>query len=109
MITQDQLDWMRSRPDSIKELMRRFPPACYVKALVPLSTPAPGIIGQVMTYFEPDETHPLGLVSVQAPDPFFGIDHRAQCRPEWLEVVGYYDNKEFGFIQSHEWIKEILK
>ncbi len=107
MIPSKDLEWLRSRPESIKKLMRKFPPACYVIATRPLGMPAPGQIGQVMSYFE------SGLVSVQGRQSIGGVELgfevRAQCEPEWLEVVGYYYNKEFRVIQDQEWIEEVLK
>lgn len=76
----DMVDWMKTRPDCIKEVMVRFPPGCLVMANRPLLCPIPGSIGVVFSYFEDG-----GLTILQHPES----DLRAQCQPDWLEVVGY--------------------
>lgn len=83
----ESLAWLRSRPESVKKLMMRFPPSCLVQANRGLGCPAPATTGIVSSYIEPDDEHPDGMLSVrQNPDH----DHRAECRPEWLTVVGYW-------------------
>jgi hypothetical protein len=77
----DAVAWMRSRPDSIKALMIRFPPSCLVRATRPLGCPHPGTAGIVVSYIED------GAVTViQQP----GASMRAECDAGWLEVVGYW-------------------
>lgn len=86
-------EWMRSRPCEVKEVMRRFPPACLVRALRPLHTPAPGTTGLVWSYTEDGK-----LSVLQTPQS----PVRAYCDPAWLEVVGY----RFGIDEAR--VQEIL-
>ena len=72
--------WMRSRPAPVQALMRRLPPACLVRATVPLRCPAPGRVGILYSYTEGGEVSVLS-----APDG--GL--RAFCQPAVLEPVGY--------------------
>lgn len=83
--------WMRSRPDSVKALMKRFPPASLVRAAA-----APDEVGIVTSYHEPHEDKscpwcegaaPEGLVGVRAEPADTTFVHH---RPEALEVVGFY-------------------
>jgi len=37
---QSCLEWIRSRPTEIQELMKKFPPSCKVRAVVPLHVPS---------------------------------------------------------------------
>lgn len=90
---QEALDWMRSRPATVKVLMVQFPPSCLVAATRPLRCPAPGTVGIVRTYFD------NGDVSV-VQHPTSGV--RAKCHPDWLEVVGYWRGL------TPELVKEIL-
>jgi hypothetical protein len=91
--------WLCSRPESIKNLILRFPPSCLVRGKVDLLCPARGSVGIVTSYFEPSEEYPYGTVSVR-PGP--EADKRFACDPDWLEVVGYWRGL------SHERIKAIL-
>ena len=89
--------WMRSRPESVKALMQRFPPAALVSAKdgKALRCPAPGDVGIVTSYHEPHPDDsceaclgaPEGLIGVRD-GPTGSVIHH--CRPEWLEVVGFY-------------------
>jgi len=83
----DSIDWIKSRPENIRDLLIRFPPSCIVRATRSLVCPAPGDVGIITSYSEPDEKYPNGTVSVRA-SPYACT--RAQCDPEWLTVVGYY-------------------
>jgi hypothetical protein len=75
------IQWITSgvTPEQQK-LMLKFPPSCVVKANIPLGVPGPGKFGVVVNM--DDEF----IYVVEAPDG----DTKAQCRPEWLEVVGYW-------------------
>jgi hypothetical protein len=84
---EEAIEWLRNLPTSVHPLLLKFPPSCLVKANTELLCPAPGEIGIVTSYTEPDEKCPEGQISVRQ-SPEAGI--RMQCRPEWLEVVGYY-------------------
>lgn len=82
----DSVAWMRTRPDSVKAIMREFPPSCLVRAKPgkKLLIPAPGVIGVVTSYAEVGEEIEISVAD--HPDS----DKWARCKPEWLEVVGYY-------------------
>lgn len=85
----EAVDWMRTRPDSVKAIMRKFPPSCLVKSVQGYEhrIPAPGTIGLVASYLEPSSDSPNGELTVrQHPD----ADIRAACDPDKMEVVGYY-------------------
>jgi hypothetical protein len=69
-------EWIRSRPDHIKQIMMLFPPGCNVIANRPLVIPPPGEIRTVVSYFED------GSIGVYDED----TNCRAQCQPEWLEL-----------------------
>lgn len=73
----ETIQWLKSRPQVIKDLIVKFPPDCLVKATLSLRTPALGETGMVASYFE------SGLVSVVV----FGKPIKALCQVDWLEVV----------------------
>ena len=54
-------EWVLSRPASIQEVMCQFPPGCTVRATVPLDIPAPGCVGQIVSYIEPGENGRVGI------------------------------------------------
>ena len=85
-IDEDTVGWMQSRPESVQTVMRKFPPSCLVRARKDksLHVPAPGVIGVIKSYAETD--HGVDLSVADHPDS----ESWARCRPEWLEVVGYY-------------------
>ena len=95
----ESIEWIRSRPGTIKSLMIKFPPSCIVRSDQGLRCPALGCDAIVSSYFEPDDEHPNGMVSVR---PYPDADFKCQCRPEWLKVVGYYKGL------TPERIKEVL-
>jgi hypothetical protein len=90
---QEGIDWIRARPKAIRELMVKFPPSCRVRALRPLRTPSPGKEGVVISYIE-NEMGPPSL-RVQEPDG----EVAAECLPEWLEVVGYWEHATPEFVK----------
>lgn len=96
---QEAVLWLRSLPEAAKKLALRFPPSCLVKAkeFSFLRCPAPGEIGQVVSYYDPDEEHLEGMVTVYDPD--MNDDCRHQCRPEWLEVVGYWGDMDEDLVK----------
>lgn len=74
------VEWIRTRPRSVQELLVRFPPGCLVRPVRGrrLLVPAPETLGIVVGYFE------NGTVSViQCPDS----EVRAQCEADWLELA----------------------
>ncbi len=68
-ISRELVDWFLSRPKEIQDLMRQFPPACFVKTVpgVSLLVPAPGVEGRVQSYFENGD---IGVVAEQQCDIF---------------------------------------
>ncbi len=90
--------WLRSRPDSVKALMRRFPPACQVRAVptMQLLCPAPGEIVTVVSYNE------KGTVGAARRNADGSAGHVHQCRPRWLELVECTNG------QTREWVGSIL-
>lgn len=88
-IEQEGIDWIRSRPESIRTLMLLFPPSCVVRATVKLDQPRPWELGVVSSYIEPDQAHSEGLVTVHVPGSL--RNYRSECGPLWLKVVGYWN------------------
>lgn len=99
-------DWMRSRPPSVKEAMRKFPPVCRVTTTRPLHTPAPGRVGRVISYVE--KTNDSGIVNIRVVDEMDYLDTAvghpiaAECQQEWLTVIQYDGNK------TPEWIDRVM-
>jgi hypothetical protein len=74
------VEWVRTRPRSVQELLVRFPPGCLVRSVPQkhLMVPAPGTLGIVLSYNED------GTVTVlQSPDS----EVRVQCEADWLELA----------------------
>ena len=96
-ITPDALEWMRSRPPSIRALMVRFPPGCLVRG-VGLGLPAPGKVAIVSSYWESEapKRWELGL------RPFPTSDFRAMANVLSLTVVGFYQGV------SHDVVRRVL-
>lgn len=89
----DTVDWMRKLPSSVRELMLKFPPSCIVAANRELLIPSAGEVAIVTSYLEPNAEHPGGMVAVrQSPDSIL----TAECDPEWLRVVGFYQGITSG-------------
>lgn len=81
------VEWARSRPDVIKDLMRKFPPRCVVRSAPGHShhIPADGGIAHVVSYNE------NGCVGVTD-------DRRrlAHCAPDAIEIVEFFVNPLLG-------------
>jgi hypothetical protein len=95
-------DWMRARPDNVKEAMRKFPPSCRVVATQELHVPGPGRVGRVYSYLEKKGTV---MVTVVDEDVYFGLvpgGIKAECQLEWLRVLQYDGNK------TPEWVDRVL-
>lgn len=92
---QEAIDWIRSRPACLHDLMIKFPPSCRVRALRPLHVPRPGTEGQLLSYVEDQKNGKHSVTVFELPDGKI----RAQCQPEWLEVVGYYENVTPEFVK----------
>ncbi len=92
---QEGIDWIRSRPPVLHDVMIRFPPSCKVKATIPLHVPAPGKVGQVVSYVEKEDGSPPNVRVVELPDGNIA----AECETSWLEVVGYYENLTPEFVR----------
>jgi hypothetical protein len=95
-IVSDLRDWLGPLPKSVQILARLWPPGCYVQAHEgkKLIVPAPGIVGEVYSYFE---NGTLGVVA-DLPEGFEtetdeqfeeGEVVAGQCDPDWLEIVEY--------------------
>lgn len=105
---QEAAEWVRSRPDAIKEMMRKFPPGCYVTGTKPLDCPYPGSMAQIRSYIEPDEENPEGLISVVGTSNRLGSEVTAYCAPSWLSVIEYHVNSETGDAQNEAWVEQVL-
>ena len=87
---EEAIEWIRSRPECVKELMLKFPPSCVVKSNIPLHT-ADNQYGIISSYNE------SGLVSIRAcPD----ADIRGFVDPKHLTVVGYWGGVTSEFIKN---------
>jgi len=89
------IEWIRSRPDSVQALMRRFPPACVVQGTRPLGIPRPGEYALVQSYTEDGQ-----LSVIRGGDEAAPV--RAFCNADWLEVVGYHRG------MTPTWVSSIL-
>lgn len=108
-------EWVRTRPLAVQETIKRLPPGCSVRAVEGrvLLAPAPGVVGQVASYFED------GSVSVTAPmaetltSPITGNTVEegeyvgGQCDPEWLEVVEYLEVE--GVKLDEAWAEGLIR
>lgn len=81
----EEIDWIRSRPPVIQDLILSFPPRALVRSKKRhLLVPRPGKLAVVYSYFED------GLISVLPLDPQPTQAYKALCEPDWLEVVDYW-------------------
>lgn len=100
----EALEWLRSRPDNVKELMLAFPPSCIVRSIPGESHVVPGLgrFGIVSSYVEPGDESPNGQVSVRdLEDAMFerpGI--LGYCDPKKLEVVSFYKTLTPDYLKS---------
>lgn len=95
----EAIAWLRSRPDSIKALMRQFPPACQVvftedAPLCDTHNPARHHVWTVLSYCED------GDIGIGA--SFAQMDERRHVKPEHIVVCFYQEG------QTKEWINAIL-
>lgn len=67
-------EWIRSRPMAVHVLMVAWPPACVVqtKPGVLLLVPAPGIFGEVVSYFEDGTLGVAAPITIPHPEHGFG-------------------------------------
>lgn len=78
-------EWLRSLPPDHQEIVRKFPPGCLVRATFPCHLPAPGEVAIVAGLVGmSDGTVCLGVASSPEPEAITG-----ECKPEWLEAVGF--------------------
>lgn len=84
---EESVDWIRSRPDSVKRLMLLFPPGSVVRFRAEPPCPSLGRLAIVTSYFEPSVENPEGGLSVRG-DP--GSETRHPCDLDQVEVVGYF-------------------
>jgi|GEM_PF-2782059 len=91
------IDWVRTRPRAVQEMMLKFPPDCLVTATEQLFCPHFGSVGIVDSYGELTDGS-VQLTVRQRPGP----SALARCLPEQLRVVG-----SRGCFTS-DWVREIL-
>lgn len=107
--TEDEMnelaDWIATRPPAVVAVMDRFPPASYVKAKdgMNLIAPAPGVIGQIFSYQHSRETDEV-TINVMARGEFLPLAWKAECEPDWPEVVDSEKQREW-----YERAKEMRK
>jgi hypothetical protein len=76
---EEAINWIRSRPDCVKDLMVKFPPSCVVWSDVPLHS-ADHQYGIIASYSE------NGQVSITYPD----ANVRGFVDPQYLRVIEYW-------------------
>ncbi len=74
------IKWIRSCSAEQQKMLLRFPPSCVVKGKVPLGVPSPGRFGIVVN------VSGKFVYVIDGPEG----DIKAECKPNWLEVVGYW-------------------
>ena len=90
------IEWIRSRPESVQALMRRFPPACVVQGTRSLGIPRPGEYAVVQSYTEDGQ-----LSVIRGGDEAVSV--RAFCHADWLAVVGYHRG------MTRAWVNSVLE
>lgn len=88
-------EWLRSRPEAIQRVAREFPPGCTVRTKpgVILLVPAPGVDGDVVSYYEDGHLGVAAPLSIPHPEHGWGDaepGERAQAHvdPDLLELRG---------------------
>lgn len=77
---EEQVNWLRSRPDSIKKLILQFPPDCKLQGIRELITPSRTTTTAVLRSWMED-----GRITVA--DPIQGM--AGVCEPSWVKVLAY--------------------
>ncbi len=100
-VPQDGIDWIRSRPESVKALMRRYPPSCVVRVKTERFRPDIrsffdwyGNFAIVGSVFEGGQ---IGLRSPNDPELRFRVEEQ-----DVVEVVAFHMG------MTREWVAEIL-
>lgn len=95
------VEWMRARPDSVKALMKRFPPKCVVRLLAARCCGLrPGMLCVVGGYYEPEGEHAEGGLRI-VDDPDGGTVHIVL--PNEAEYVAPHNG------MTPEWVEEALR
>jgi hypothetical protein len=93
---QAAIDWIRSRPRSLHDVMVKFPPNCLVRATRRLHVPAPGKTARVKVYIDNKQEDEMPSVRVvEEPDG----DVLAECQTDWIEVVSYWEWSTPDFVK----------
>ena len=89
--------WLRSLPKPLQDIAKQFPPLCAVRAKAEKSLhyPAPGEIGQVISYHENDNDPKYTLI-VSVP----GKEGSGECEASWLQVIGYNPEVTQEFVET---------
>lgn len=89
-------DWIATRPPAVVAMMDLFPPGSFVRAKEgrSLLAPAPGKTGQVVSYEHNPDTDAVTL-RVEAEDALLPFVWKAECEPDWLEVVDSDQQREW--------------
>lgn len=90
-------EWLEERPPHVRSLAVRFPPGATVKAKdgQVLMVPAPGVTGEVYSYFENGCVGVVAPLAADVDSPITawhgeeGQMVRAQVRADCLELVDY--------------------
>lgn len=91
-------EWLADRP-AVHDLVVEWPPLARVRAREgrSLMIPAPGVIGQVNSYFEDGNLGVIAPMAATLTSPVTGVTVSAgelisgECEPAWLELVEYGD------------------
>jgi hypothetical protein len=88
------VDFARSRPASVRELMRAWPPLCTVRTRphVTLLVPAPGVDGRVESYTEDGRLGVVAPITIPHPEHGYGMGRpgmlaKGMCAPTDLVLV----------------------
>lgn len=73
---------LRELPESLRDLAKRFPPFCLVRATQEIVCPKPGLVAIVRDYMVEQD---VPVLQVSA----YVDGSRVGCKPEWLEPVAY--------------------
>lgn len=88
-------EWFEGRPQVVRDLAIAWPPGAVVKATGGrrLMIPAPGMVGQVTSYYEDGTLGVTSQTTERRVSPATGevvpkdTVLQAACQPDWLEIV----------------------
>lgn len=85
-IPDDIVEWIQAGPPDYQKMMLKFPPLSVVEAKIPLKIPSPGLLGTVVNV----DHESIYVIEGEPATDDNAIKQVGQCRPEWLNVVGYW-------------------